>query len=160
VRSSLRNVLEAFEFTLDEAGIHAALAVLNARTTHRFTGVYGLEPPMLRSVRLYDRENPQLQVGADAPLHETYCSITGATAAPFAAADTGADERLTEHPARETTLSYCGVPLLDEAGAALGTLCHFDLVPQPVPEAAVLEAAAPLLLRALRAEGVFSSRTP
>jgi hypothetical protein len=157
VSSSVRDVIEALERTLPRAGIHAALGLLNARTEHRFTGVYGLEPPMLRNVRLYDRENPALQIGADAPLNETYCSITGSTAGPFTTQDTRRDARLTSHPARETTLAYCGVPLLDDTGTAVGTLCHFDLVPRPAREVDVLEAAAPLLLRALRAEGAVGS---
>lgn len=144
---------------LTEAGIHPALAFLNARTSHRFTGIYRLDPPVLRNVRLYDRENPELEIGADAAMRETYCSIVGETCAPFATADPRLDERLAEHPAREATLAYCGVPLRDERGNALGTLCHFDVVPRPVdPEApAVLEAAAPLLLHALREEGAFPS---
>jgi GAF domain-containing protein len=155
VSTSKEQVIETVEGALREGGIHSALAVLNGRTSHRFTGLYGLEPPMLRNLRLFDQENPELEVGADSPLRETYCSITGGTGAPFAAADTGQDERLLAHPARESTLAYCGVPLIDGSGAVLGTLCHFDLVPRPVQEIEVLEAVAPVLLDALLAEGLF-----
>jgi GAF domain-containing protein len=156
VPKSIRDVLEAFETVLAEEGVHAALAFLNARTSHRFTGIYRLDAPMLRNVRLFDRENPSLQIGADAPLRETYCSVVGASATPFTTADTRADERLREHPARESTLAYCGVPLRSAEGTTLGTLCHFDLVPRPVPdEVPVLEAAAPLILHALVREGAF-----
>ena len=34
------------------------------------------------------------------------------------------------HPARETILSYCGVPVMNELGVILGTLCHYDVVPR------------------------------
>ena len=140
------------EDVLSAEGVRGVLRFLNARAPHRFTGIYRLDPPMLRNVLLYDRQNPMLQAGADAPLRETYCSISGGQAVPFSTADAGQDARLEQHPARESTLSYCGVPLLDHSGQAVGTLCHFDLVPQPVPEAEirVLEAAAPRVLAALR----------
>lgn len=147
--------IAAFEQTLADQGIHGALRFLNQRAPHRFTGIYRLDPPLLRSVQLFDRENPALEVGADAPLRETYCSITGSCALPFATPDSRADERLREHPARDSTLSYCGVPLVDSGGEAFGTLCHFDVVPHPVPygEIAFLEAAALPLMRALRGAG-------
>jgi GAF domain-containing protein len=111
----------------------------------------------MQNVRLYDRENPALEMGADTPLQETYCSITGSTAAPFSTADTRTDARLGEHPARDSVLSYCGVPLLDQSGAAVGTLCHFDFTPRPIPtrEIAILRAAAPRILDALRRSGTF-----
>jgi GAF domain-containing protein len=159
-REPLGDVIDAVEDMLAAEGVHAALRLLNARAPHRFTGVYRLEPPILRNVRLFDSENPALEVGASAPLHETYCSITGHTTAPFNTADAGADARLREHPARQSTLSYCGVPLRDEEGRAVGTLCHFDVVPRPVPESEipVLEAVAPSILSALRASGDFPTR--
>jgi GAF domain-containing protein len=148
---------EVLEQVLATEGVHGALRFLNARAPHRFTGVYRLDPPTLHNVQLFDRENPTLQVGADAPMRETYCSITGSGAAPFATADARSDARLTEHPARESTLSYCGVPLLDPSGTAVGTLCHFDLTPRtiPHPEIALMQSAAPGILRALRESGAF-----
>lgn len=151
------DVIDTLDELIDSEGVHAALAFLNSRSPHRFTGVYRLDPPTLRNVRLYDRENPELEMGADTPLRETYCFITGSTAAPFYTADARADARLGDHPARDSVLSYCGVPLLDESGAAVGTLCHFDLAPRPIPtrEIAVLSAAAPRILDALRRGGLF-----
>lgn len=157
--SRLSDEIEALEEVLTTGGLHAALGFLNARAPHRFTGIYRIEAPILRSVHLFDRENPALEVGADAPVRETYCALTGSSASPYSTADARADERLHAHPARESTLSYCGVPLLDGSGTALGTLCHFDLVPQPVPrsEIALLEAAAERLVRELRRRGRLPS---
>ena len=137
---------------LAERGLHAALQFLNGRTRHRFTGVYHADPPVLRNIALFDRENPTLHLSGDInPLRETYCSVTSGTCAPFATSDAGRDERLVDHPARGTVLSYCGVPLLHADGRAFGTLCHFDLRPRIVPtgEIPLLARVAPLILRAL-----------
>lgn len=146
------DILEELDAALEGGGVHEALRLLNARVPYRFTGVYRLDGPTLRSVHLYDRENRTLRLGADTPVRETYCRITSSSAAPFATADAGADDRLTEHPARRSTLSYCGVPLLDDDGQVIGTLCHFDLVPQPIPEteSELLRSAADRIRRALR----------
>lgn len=153
----LQAVLAALDEIFDAEGAHGALRFLNARAPHRFTGVYRLDPPTLRNVLLYDRQNPRLEAGADAPLRETYCSISGGQAVPFSTADAAQDPRLAQHPARDSTLSYCGVPLLDASGEAVGTLCHFDLVPRPIPEAEiqVLRAAAPRMIETLRATGAL-----
>ena len=149
------DVLGKVEEKLQRDDLHGVLDLLNARTSHRFTGVYRFDPPTLRNVALFDRNNPELRVGPDAPLVETYCSIVGATEASFATPDAESDPRLLEHPARDSTLSYCGVMLTAaEEEEPFGTLCHFDLVPQPVPEeeVPVLEAVAPLVARHVRGD--------
>jgi hypothetical protein len=131
---------------LRDAGIGRALQYLNARTRYRFTGVYRVEPPLLRNICLFDRENPTLDCsGALRRLDETYCSIVSDTSAPFATADAGRDPRVREHAARESVLCYSGVPIRLSSGAMWGTLCHFDLRPRLMAdgEIAVLEAAAP-----------------
>ena len=48
------------------------------------------------------------------------------------------DERLAEHPARNSVLAYCGVPVMDAEGILMGTLCRYDLVPRD-PEQVDLE---------------------
>lgn len=153
----ITDVIDDIDDILEQSGVHGVLKFLNSRAPHRFTGIYRLSPLTLQNVRLYDRENPDLEVSAEAPLRETYCSITGSSAAPFATADALADERLTHHPARDSTLSYCGVPILSESGKALGTLCHFDVVPREIPsgEGELMLAAAEKLLPVLRAQGHF-----
>jgi len=111
------------------ASLHAALALLNARSRHRFTGVYRFDGPTLRNVALFDRDHPASQAGDDAPMNETYCSIVGRDRAPFVTADTTMDSRLVDHPARLTVQSYCGVLLRNEDSTPFGSLCHFDLAP-------------------------------
>ena len=138
---------------LSEKGLHAALRFLNARTRHRFTGVYRFDPPTLRSVCLYDRENPTIRVGSDNPMIETYCSILDETRAPFSLADSAADTRVTAHLARDRVISYCGVPLFGPQGEPRGSICHFDLRPRiaPAAEIPLMEQVAPLLLAAITA---------
>lgn len=133
---------------LRDAEIGRVLQYLNARTRYRFTGVYHVEPPLLRNMYLFDRENPTLDCsGAVSRLDETYCSITATMSAPFATADASRDPRLREHAARESVLCYSGVPIRLASGATWGTLCHYDLRPRLMTdgEIAVLEAAAPML---------------
>jgi hypothetical protein len=132
---------------LEAGGVRAVLEYLNGRTEHRFTGLYRFDGDILRSLALYDRDDPAVQVGADAPLHETYCSIVGEGTPTFATADAGADPQLARHPARARAVSYCGALVRDAKGKAVGTLCHFDVVPRPVPaaEIPVLEGVAGIL---------------
>jgi GAF domain-containing protein len=155
----LKDILYEFESRLSAAGVHGALRFLNQRTSYRFTGVYRFKPPLMRSLMLYDRENPDLVIGSDTLLTETYCSIVGEIEAPFSTPDARQDERLTAHPARESILSYCGVLLRAEDGATFGTLCHFDLIAHAVmeDEIQILEAAAPLLMPRLLSEQAASA---
>ena len=90
---------------LERYGVSAVLALLNARTRYRFTGVYRLEPPLLRNVHLYDRENPSLDGSGG-------CD-------PFVA------------PSSMT--SSLGVPIRGADGRVSGTLRHFDRRPRLVP---------------------------
>lgn len=128
-------------------GVFGALRFLNARTRHRYTGVYRFDPPMLRSIVLYDRENPSLKVGSDTRMERTYCSLVRETEAPWALADSATDARVATHPARGQVMAYCGTPVRDASGRCIGSLCHFDSRPRLVPEREIplLERAAELL---------------
>ena len=132
------------------SGVVGALRYLNARTRFRFTGVYHADPPLLRNVFLFDRENPALNVsGENAPLEETYCSITYATHRPFLANDAPRDPRAPAHAACDPVISYAGVPIRRGSGMVWGTLCHFDVRPRLLEsgELEVLEIVAPLFGR-------------
>lgn len=135
--AQLGRIVRIVEEHLSSGQLHEALRALNSQTSHRFTGVYRVDPPLLRNVALFDLHNPDLVIGDDAPLRETYCSITSAQVGPFTVTDADQDERVTDHPARESTRSYCGVPLRDQHGEPFGTLCHFDLEPKPLGEGSV-----------------------
>ena len=144
---------------LGRSGALAALQFLNARTRFRFTGIYRAEPPNLRNIFLTDRENPTLNVsGRVCPLDDTYCGITCAGELAFMTPDAQQDRRLIGHPARDSVLSYAGMPLRLPGVKTWGTLCHFDLRPRllPASELAVLKEAAPLFVDWLRVHGTLA----
>jgi GAF domain-containing protein len=120
-----------FSCLLADRGLHEALGYLNERTRYRFTGLYRADPPLLRNIGLFDRENPDIDSsGAVSKLDETYCSIACSSARPFSTEDAEHDERLVTHAARDSVLCYAGVPVLLASGQPWGSLCHFDLRPR------------------------------
>jgi hypothetical protein len=125
--------VEAFGKTLELDGLHAALRLLNATTTYRFTGVYCFEPDWVRSFVLFDRQNPTLEVGANVRMKESYCMYTARAGEPLVIENAPADPQWIGHAARDSVLSYVAVLLSDAAGAALGTLCHFDFCSRELP---------------------------
>lgn len=139
-----KQALAEFRALLETGGLREALGFLNARTRHRYTGLYRFDPPMLRGVCVFDRENPTLNVGGDMPMRETYCSLVGQTQEAVVIRDAARDPRLRTHPARDVYLAYCGVPVALADGRCVGTLCHFDVRPRITPAAAIalLEQAA------------------
>ena len=154
--SAMAAVVTRCEAELAAGGTLAALRYLNSRTRFRYTGVYHAEPPVLRNVDLFDRENPHLNVaGGLNPLDETFCGIVCGTNAPFLTRDSLADARLSRHAARESVLSYGGAPIRLENGEACGSLCHFDVRPRLLSagEMRVLEHIAPLFARWFNEQG-------
>lgn len=151
-----RDFIETFHATLSEAGLHHALAVLNGTAPYRFTGVYRFEPDWVRSVCLFDRENPELEVGGDVPMEESYCMYTGRGGEPVIIENAPADGRWVGHAAVDSVLSYVAVLLEDPAGAALGTLCHFDFCSRKLPPGCLelLSAVREPVQSYLRARGV------
>ena len=108
--------------------------------------MYRFDGDMLRNVHLFDRANPTVRRGDDAPLAETYCSLVGAARGPFVTTDAEADPRLLEHPARLCVRSYCGALLRHADATPFGTVCSFDVVSQPAPDELVtlLQLVAPI----------------
>ena len=123
-----QEVLAPFERALRAHDLFAALRVLNGTTRYRFTGVYCFEPGLVRSVVLYDRENPNLRRGEDVPWFDSYCMLTAENGAECEIQNSLIDARLTVHAARLKVLSYCAVLLRAPSGEELGTLCHYDVV--------------------------------
>ena len=119
--------------------------MLNSRTRYRFTGVYRVDPPNLRNLYLFDRENPALSLGGETvPLERTYCGIVAATRTPFLSENASTDPRLADHCARDSVVSYIGVPIRNTDGRVFGTLCHYDVRPRMLPanELTILESTA------------------
>lgn len=145
-RSDIEDVVGRVRSLLGSATIEDALRYLNGRTRFRFTGIFQVDPPVLRNVRLIDRENPALNMsGAVSTLDIGYCGVACASGAPFVTADAREDARLQSHPARESMISYAGVPIRTAGGVTWGTLCHFDVRPRILSpgELPVLEALTP-----------------
>lgn len=139
-----RDPVEEASSLARQSGLRDALRFLNARTRHRYTGVYRFDPPYLRSIELFDREYPQLRVHSDSLIEETYCSIVRTSKRTFVTASADADPSLAGHPARRRFNAYCGVPLFDAEGSCFGSLCHFDPRPRLLDpsELDLLEAVA------------------
>lgn len=131
---------------ISRANVRAAVAFLNGRTRFRFTGIYHVDPPHLRNVLLFDRENPDINLsGAVTSLNDTYCALTYFDG-PFETGDAQRDDRLVVHPSRDSVISYTGVPLRLANGRIWGTLCHYDVRPRILSpaERSVLQSVAPM----------------
>ena len=145
-RSDAEEAVERASSLLGSSDIEGALRYLIGRTRFRFTGIFQVEPPVLRNVRLIDRENPTLNIsGAVSTLDIGYCGVACATNTPFVISDAREDHRLASHPARESMISYAGVPIRMSSGVTWGTLCHFDVRPRLLSpsEIPILEALTP-----------------
>ena len=109
---------------------------MNDTTDYRFTGIYLLDGGWVKSVLLFDRAIPNVQIGRDVLWDESYCSMTAADGTGCVITDSLTDTRLVGHAAREAVRCYCGVLLHSPDGRAIGTLCHFDVQPRETPPGA------------------------
>lgn len=121
----LAGELKEFTRCLRERGFRSALAHLNRRTPHRYTGVFRFDGGMLRSVVLVDKWNAQTTRGDDIPIAAAYCAHVHRTGQPLVVEDGRSDVRVP-WMASSPVLSYCGAVIVDPAGKRWGALCHFD----------------------------------
>ena len=128
-------------------GVRAMLTYLNGLTGHRFTALYRFDRDHLRNVYFFDRNRPLMETCPDIPVMASYCVFVRDSNNTFVTLDSLADERVAGHPKRLEVRSYCGVPLVDDAGRAFGTICHFDALPHPISDQnlELMEAVAALL---------------
>jgi GAF domain-containing protein len=110
-------------------GLRGAVAFLNSLTSSRFTSLYQFQTGTLRNITFFDRENPTLESCDDLPIEASYCVFIRDSGAKFSVDDAPRDDRVRDHPKRQTIQSYCGVPLLDGRDRMIGSICHFDLQP-------------------------------
>lgn len=143
------DALQRVRALIHRGDVRGALAVLNARTEHRFTSLYRFDDDVLRNVWFYDREQPELEAIGSMPVRASYCVFVRDQRATFRVDNADTDARVAEHPKREQIRAYCGVPLLDPDGRMFGTVCHFDYRPFAISDenVALMEALAPLLQR-------------
>jgi hypothetical protein len=66
------------------------------------------------------------------PLNRSVCQYAVANGAPLILDDARVDPVFKNHPAVRdgTVVAYLGIPLIDQAGLAIGTLCVFDTKPR------------------------------
>ncbi len=119
-----------FSVILAASGARDALAFLVSLTDYRFISIFRTQGARATAVVHIDRENPAVMSVDEVPADATYCSYATATRERFSTDNAQDDARLVNHAARDTVLSYCGIPILDPSGEVLGTLCHYDVVPR------------------------------
>lgn len=141
--------LVEFNELLRTRGAHAALGFLNARTTHRFTGIYRFDGEWLRNLALFDRWNLQVTRGEDAPMRQTFCALVSGQGTSLEVLDGSVDPRFPWMN-DNAVVSYCGA-LIAIDGVPAGTLCHFDVkrCESASSELPLLAAAGPALYRVL-----------
>lgn len=119
-----------FVVTLRSDGLRPALAKLARRSDFRFIGIWRFKDGKANAAVHFDREDPSVETASEVADTATYCCYVRESGEPFKTPNAMVDERLARHPARQAVLSYSGVPVLDNAGQVVGTLCHYDLVPR------------------------------
>lgn len=128
--SSTEETFQRFSEVLQATGARDALAFLLSLSDYRFIGIFRFQDGKANAVIHYDRENPGVLRATEVPDTATYCCYVRDSKGVFTTANSLTDQRLTDHPAREAVLAYCGVPVMDPSGHLLGTLCHYDVVPR------------------------------
>ena len=146
---STREARAQLEAVYASDGVRGAIVFLNSLTCHRFTSLYRFDGATLRNITFFDRENPDATSCEDIPVEASYCVFIRDSGAKFLVPDASRDERVREHPKRETVLRYCGVPLLDADRKMFGSICRFDFNPGIIAEQDVqmLEHVSRLLQR-------------
>lgn len=134
-----------FTQVLRQQGVHAALGYLNARTPHRYTGVFRFDGHHSCNVVLFDRYDSTVRLGQDVPLAEAFCSLIGRQEPAIQIIDATLDPCAWE--VNTLVISYCGVVMRDKQGNIYSTLCHYDLTlcQELAMNLPLLEAAATLL---------------
>ena len=125
-----RERFDRFTSMLASAGLRDALADVASITDYRFIAIFRFQDERANAVIYYDREQPEVLGVEEVAASDTYCRLARETREAFVTSDALNDARLTDHGARASVQSYCGVPIMTPEGAVLGTLCHYDLVPR------------------------------
>jgi GAF domain-containing protein len=149
------SALATLRAILRNEGVRPAVIYLNGLTQHRFTSLYRFDRgDRLENLCFYDRENPAAQTTATIPVTASYCVFVRDQERPFFTSDSLRDERLAQHPKQHVIRSYCGVPLVGEDGTAVGSVCHFDLLPRAIsPQNVELLEAMTTVLNEWYAQG-------
>jgi GAF domain-containing protein len=131
-------------------GLDAAMRWLNSPVQYRFTAIFAFEDDMLRNICFVDKDNADITNCVDQPILDSYCTYIVRSGKAFGVEQASTDVRVADHPKRHSYQCYYGVPLIDANGKILGTVCHFDAIPQSVTEdvASALDDLALLITEA------------
>ncbi len=139
--------MEELRSALLENGIDGCLEFLNRPVEHRYTAVYRLRDATLTNVGLFDKAGEvKPEYLETVQLETSFCQFVLRDGV-FRTNDSSLDMRLDGHPYQGVMMAYHGVPVKNAQGDLYGTLCHFDLVQRPMPDAEFefLQQAATLL---------------
>lgn len=150
-RPTPRQIVEEFRRILVSHGLLEAMRFVSDHSAHRFTALYHFDGSMLRNLILVDKEDESVSRCPDLPVLESYCVYVRDAASRFKVEAASSDRRVEGHPKQRIIQSYCGIPIIASDGSLWGTMCHFDYAPHPFEdfEVAVLEAIAPMIMRAI-----------
>lgn len=118
-----------FSKLLQGHSLRDALAYLVGLSDYRFISIFRFQEGKATSVVHYDKLDPQVMQADEVPDTATYCKFVRDRDSAFMTLDAAQDDRTVGHVAREVVASYCGLPILTPEGGFIGTLCHYDLVP-------------------------------
>ena len=141
---------DAFGQALTDRGIRGALALLNDRTSYRFTAIYKLVGSVLRAQYAYDRACEYRTWLMVVPLERSFCQYA-IESGEFMTSCVSKDSRLAKRPYAGMVEAYYGQLLVRPDGTPYGTFIHFDLEPRSIAadEIEFLREAVPLFIKQL-----------
>ena len=140
----------AFRRALTDRGIRGALALLNDRTSYRFTAIYKLVGSVLRAQYAYDRSSEYRTWLMVVPLERSFCQYA-IESGEFMTSGVSKDPRLANRPYAGMVEAYYGQLLRRPDGTPYGTFIHFDLESRSIAadEIDFLRETVPLLMKQL-----------
>ena len=117
---------------LASRGIAPALALLNERTSYRFTAIYKLNGDVMRAAHAFDRDSEYRTWLKVVPLGKSFCQYA-LEHGEFVTSHASEDQRLTNRPYAGMVESYYGRLLTRGCGTPYGTFIHFDLESRSIP---------------------------
>ena len=127
---STEDAFDKFSAILQAEGLRESMAYLLRLTDYRFIGLWRFRDGRANAALHYDREDPSQLYAQEIADTASYCCYVRDSKGVFMTAHALLDPATAGHPAREQVSAYCGIPVMDEFGAILATLCHYDVVPR------------------------------
>lgn len=116
---------------LNHRGLGDGLKFLNRRVPYRYTAIYKMVRDEFKLQHLEDKLNePVAKMLQSVAYEDSYCQYSIGMG-EFLTSDSGQDARLNGHKQQGVVGSYVGLPLMHVPGTLFGTLCHYDMEPQP-----------------------------